>query len=60
VWWSEFDWQLFTFLGAIEAMRFVWVAMVTGGLSIATNSFLEEFLHHDGERKFLLKEKALV
>jgi hypothetical protein len=31
VWWSEFDWQLFTFLGAIEAMRFVWVAMVTDG-----------------------------
>ena len=23
--------RLFTFLGAIEAMRFVWVAMVTGG-----------------------------
>ena len=29
MWWSKFDLRLFTLLGAIEAMRFVWVAMVT-------------------------------
>jgi hypothetical protein len=31
-----------------------------GGLSMATNSFFEVFLHHDGEREFLLKKKTLV
>ena len=43
VWWSEFDWQLFTFLGAIEAMRFVWVAMVTDGWGRLSNGTTNYF-----------------
>jgi hypothetical protein len=50
---------LFTFLGAIEAMRFVWVAMVTADYQLQPIPF-EAFLHHDGEREFLLKKKTLV
>jgi hypothetical protein len=64
VWWSEFDWQLFTFLGAIEAMRFVWVAMVTDGWGRLSNGDYEllcrGIFHHDGGSGFLLMVGILI